>query len=262
MQSGQVAIQKAMTQAFLESRSRNPAFSLRAFARKLSLSPSAVSEILKGKRRISRDMASRLIENLCLDPKESKAVLDLFPAQPGRDGSMPAKTEAEFLELSMDHFHMVSTWHHFAIHSLAETKGFKGEARWIAARLGLRQSEAQAALDRMERLGMMRRTARGTLVGAGGQYSTPDGVPSVALRKAHGDNLELARRSLEKDSVDERDFTSMTMAIDERKLPVAKKMIREFLDHLSGYLEAGDKTEVYKACFQMIPLTVLNKKGT
>jgi uncharacterized protein (TIGR02147 family) len=260
-QSGQIAVQKALTQAFLESRARNPAFSLRAFARKLKLSPSAVSEILKGKRRISREMAGRLTETLCLNPREARALLSLFPRPKGESQSAP---ESEFLELSVDHFHMVSSWHHFAILSLAETRGFKGEARWIAGRLGLRTTEAQEALDRLERLGLLKRVpkSKGALAPTGAQYSTPDGTPSAALRKAHGDNLELARKSLERDDVSERDFTSMTMAIDPARLPVAKGMIREFMGTLADYLESGPKAEVYKACFQLFPLTELNSKTT
>ena len=59
-------------------------------------------------------------------------------------------------------------------------------------------------------------------------------------------------------SVDLR-LAATTMAIDISKLPLAKKMIREFQDKLCAYLETGVKKDVYKLCIQIFPLT--SRKG-
>jgi transcriptional regulator with XRE-family HTH domain len=80
---GNEAIQRKLSEALLEARSRNPAFSLRAFARKLEMSPSAISELLNGKRRVSRKLASRIVGNLGrnfgMNSVEGEALLGLFP---------------------------------------------------------------------------------------------------------------------------------------------------------------------------------------
>lgn len=252
--TAQLAIQKKLNEALIESQLRNPSFSLRAFSRKLSVSPSALSEILNGKRRISRKLAERLVHNLCLSPKEGQGLLDLFvDKHPEKDGD---KTyQSPYIELSTDQFHVISEWYHFAILSLAETQDFQSEPRWIADRLNIKTQDAQTALERLERLGLIEKGPRGKLRPTGTGYSTSDEVRDMGLRKAHGQNLEMARRSLEEDPIENRDFTATTMAIDVSKLPLAKKMIREFQDKLCTYLESGTKREVYKLCIQVFPLT-------
>ena len=80
----QLALQKRLNEAFSETQLKNPAFSLRAFARKLDLSPSALSEILKGKRRVSKKLAQRVVTNLCLAQSEAQSLLELFPEKPRR----------------------------------------------------------------------------------------------------------------------------------------------------------------------------------
>lgn len=256
--TAQLAIQKKLNEALIESQLRNPAFSLRAFSRKLSVSPSALSEILNGKRRISRKLAERLVRNLCLSPKEAHGLLELF-VDKNPETEAEQKYQGPYIELSTDQFHVISEWYHFGIISLAETVDFQSDPKWIANRLNIRVQDAQTALDRLERLGLVTRNARGKITLTGTGYSTSDEVRDLGLRKAHGQNLEMARRSLEEDPIEQRDFTAMTMAIDVSKLPLAKKMIREFQDKLCAYLETGVKKDVYKLCIQVFPLT--SRKG-
>jgi hypothetical protein len=53
----------------------------------------------------------------------------------------------------------------------------------------------------------------------------------------------------------ERDFTTVTMAIDKRKLSTAKELIRKFEDELSDLLESGHRTDVYRLSVQLFPFT-------
>lgn len=256
--SSQLALQQTLQTALTDAQTRNPAYSLRSFASKLGLSPSSLSEILNGKRRVSRKIALRVTERLCLPPEQKDALLGLFPQQ--GTGELPEASKVYTL-LSADQFHIVSEWQHFAILSLAETKGFKGRASWIAERLGIKQSEAQTALDRLLRMGLLAVGKRGDVVSTGNEFTSSDDVTSSAVKRAHVKNLELAASSLDRDAVTARDFSAVTMAIDPAHLPVAKKMIREFQDRLSLFLETGNRTEVYKVCMQLFPLTQ-SKEGS
>ncbi|MGZ3740999.1 MAG: DUF4423 domain-containing protein, partial [Bdellovibrionota bacterium] len=58
---------------------------------------------------------------------------------------------------------------------------------------------------------------------------------------------------------EERDITSMTMAIDPRRLPLAKTLIRKFRFRLADLLETGDRTEVYNLNVQLVPVTKKDK---
>ena len=116
MQAAQVAIQRTLSEALTNAKIKNPSFSLRAFAKKLKINPSALSEILNGKRVISESLARRLVDNLALDPKEKQSVLSLFD-QTANSGET---IDDNYLELSVDHFKTISEWYHFAILSLME----------------------------------------------------------------------------------------------------------------------------------------------
>ena len=256
---GQLALQRKLNEALTSARLRNRAYSLRAFARKLEISPAALSEILNGKRNVSKRLAERLVRNLVLPPSDAKAILDLFP-EPGEARRQAVAPRLEFNDLSNDQFHVIADWHHYAILSLAETSDFKPDPAWIAARLNIKVVDAQNALARLERLKMITTDSHGAII-ASKAVQTSEDVSSLASRKAHSQNLDLANRSLERDGADERDFTAITMAIDVKKLPEARRMIREFREHLSRFLETEERTEVYKLCVQLFPLSSL-RSGT
>ena len=60
----QELIQSILIREFTEAQAKNPAFSQRAFAKRVGLSSGAMSSLLNGKRRISKKIAIRLVEKL------------------------------------------------------------------------------------------------------------------------------------------------------------------------------------------------------
>ena len=268
----QVAIQKLLQERLAEVRVRNPSYSVRAFSMKLGLSSSALSEILRGRRQVSRKVAARIAERLCLAPPELAALLELFPerrrygqlsgafADELTSGLSPSeRVLSPALELTADQFHLISDWHHFAILSLLETRGARAEASWIARRLGIRDRDAVSGLERLVRLGMIevRSPARFKLTER--RLVTTDGVPNASVRKNHADGLELAQRSLEGDPVATRDFTGLTLSFDAQRMGEARRMIRDFRGQFDRRFAPGAKSDVYRLSIQFLPLTKKEK---
>src|SRR3989339_149457 len=260
--SAQLAFQKKLQELLLAAKMKNGAYSLRAFARRAGIGPAALSEILNGKRRVSKKGMEKVLRNLCLSPAEIGQILDLYvnekldkSSEDGTIQNREKKSTKPSIELAMDQFHTISDWYHFAILSLSETDDFDSDEVAIARRLNIGVDEVKMAIARLIRLNMLSKSKNGKLKPTGASYNTTDDIADIALKKAHLRNLELAQRSLEKDSVEKRDFVSMTMAIDIKKLPKAKKMIREFRQKLSDFLEDDCKNEVYKICINLFPLT-------
>ncbi len=243
----------------MERRSRNPGYSLRAFARQLAIGAPALSEILKGKRRVSPMMASKLAQRLCLSPEDKAKLLGSDNPQE-RASTKSRRMLQRRLQLETDAYHAISDWYHYAILSLTETRAFRSEPRWVAQRLGITEGQAKGSIDRLMRIGCLRRDRRGRYVPTGAGVTSPDGVVDLSVRKSHYQNLDLARQSLDLNPLDERDFTAITMAVDVTKIPEAKAMIRDFRDKLCRFLEGGDKVEVYRACIQLFPLSKGNPK--
>ena len=97
---------------------------------------------------------------------------------------------------------------------------------------------------------------RGRWKRAAPRYRSVDDVANSALRKSHHQTLELARESLDQDSINTRDFTWVTFAMDKSKIKLAKTLIRKFQDDLLSLLkEDAAPDEVYRLGIQLFPIT-------
>ena len=257
--NAQLSIQKLLNGKYEDLRSKNAAFSLRAFARRLDVSPSTLTRVLNGERRVSRPLAEQICDKLVLDPQERADVLDVFPSNKHyrKEGQkqIEAENDPAYLQLTADQFRIIGEWYHFGILSLIKTKGFKNEPEWIAERLGISVRDASAAVERLERLGMIRLDQHGKWTRTRPRVRTSDDVLNLSLQKAHRQNLELAQEALTSIPVELRDFSAITMPTTPELLPKAKELIRKFQDDLSELLESKPGTEVYKFCTQLFPLT-------
>ncbi len=228
---------------FARRRQKNAAYSLRAFSRALQISPARLSQVLSRKRPVTANQLEKISNTLMLSPAERRAV----------KRSASPKT-ATFVDFDREVFEFVSDFQHTAILALFDTRDAKAKPVWIAKRLGISAVEARDSLERLVKLGLLTATS-GTLAPTHANLATRSDVPSAALRKLHGQMITKAAASLENHSVDERDITSITMAVDKTKLKEAKAMIREFRRSLCAHLESGDKTEVFTLNIQLFPLT-------
>ena len=254
------SIALVLRRRFDEIRSQNPAYSMRAYARKLDVHPAALSEILHGKRTVSGKLASRLVKSPVLRDAEREQILESATA-----GSLMRKIQRTKIpqasRLDLDHYFLVSEWQYYAILSLTETKGFKAEPPWIARRLGLTEEGAAAALERLVRLGFFSLDKKGKLVPKKNvRLCTTDDIASASLKQRHISNAEAARLAVEKVPVELREFTFMTLAVNPSKLKEAKVLMREFREKLSLFLEEGEKSEVYEFCLSLFPRTVSKEK--
>jgi len=237
---------------------KNPRYSLRAFAGHLDMDPGAFSRILNGKRPLSPRLARRLTDSLSLAPEDQMRFLNsvaqdrAYQGLQSLVGPPPEPEEAE--EVSHDRFQVIADLYHYAILELTFVEDFQDDPRWIGKAVGITAIEAQLAVARLLRLGLLERKD-GVLRKNRRQITTSDKhLTTPALRHHQRQVLTGALESLEKDSLEERDITSMTMAIDPEKLPLAKRLIAEFTKQLCETLETGNQKRVYELGVSLYPL--------
>ena len=255
-----------LQQEWANRREKNPALSLRSFARFLKISPGRLSEILSGKRKISLEMAERISDRLGLDPKTKAALISSIlkrRKKNARAAMVTRKTDEagpHYQQLTIDAFHVISDWYHFAILNLRDCEDFRADEAWIAKRLNIGINEVRLALVRLERLGLIVRQGE-PWSRTQAHLTTTHDVRSAGLRKGHRGILQRAIESLESVDVENRDITNMTMAINPDKLPQAKAMLTRFRKRFAKFLEEGKgRTEVYTVAIQLFPLTQFRKK--
>lgn len=235
---------------YLKRRAKNPSYSMRAFAKQLSLSPARLCQVLNGKRPMTSKQVEKIVTCLKLSPGRQQFLLESVI----RTGTKGKKFSPKYAQIHLDQFKFISDWYHSAILCLIKTNGFKSEPKTIAARLGLSVVEVQAALDRLAALGLIERCP-GQIKAIQSNVAVGSGVASPALRKLHKQMLKKAGDSLEEVDVELRDITSITMAIDPKRLAGAKQLITTFRRKLCEYLEQGDQRSVYAFNMQLFPLS-------
>jgi uncharacterized protein (TIGR02147 family) len=231
---------------------KNPKYSLRAFAKALSVGPSALSDMLNGKRTITKNMTERLGLALGLSPDHIEAFFrDEFPSDFDSD-------KAIYRQHTLDTFAIISDWYHYAILALMRVKDFKPTSAWVAKSLGISKPEANLAIERLVRVGLLRKEKDGKWLDTTGGFSTNinGNLTSAANKKLQKQILELAIKALEEVPSELRDYTSMTMAIDPKYLPEAVEKIKKFRRGLAQFLEErSEPTAVYNLGISLYPLT-------
>lgn len=238
----QQEILKLILNKFTQARSRNSSYSLRSLAKNLGVQPSALSEILNGKRVITNKMGKKILYSLGLSQIESDRILNNTPKENEQN-------------LSLEHFKIISDWQYFAILSLSELPDFISSPEWVANRLNISSKLAEKSLAKLIKLEMLVLNENGVLTSSGIQYKTSTDIRSTALKNHTLQTMELSKDSLLNDPVDLRDFSTITMAINTDKIAEGKKMIKSFRKKLSKKLESGNKNEVYKLAIQLFPLS-------
>jgi uncharacterized protein (TIGR02147 family) len=227
-------------------KTRNPAYSLRAYARDLGLSLTALSDALAGKRQLSRKNVSKLASRLCWSPDRTRAALSEVKGVPA--------FQQEFTAIEEDHFRVISDWYCMAILALSGLKDHSSDPAWIAERLNISVFEAKSGLERLVRLGALR-VQGGKLKQTKSRLSVSSEVPSSAIRKFHRSHLELAEASIDGTAMDLRELSAITFPADPKKLKEIKKEIVSFRRKIAKRMETEGCSEVYAFTMQLFPLT-------
>jgi uncharacterized protein (TIGR02147 family) len=237
---------------FKKKRAKNSRYSLRMMARQLDLPSGRLSEIINGKRKVTRKLAEKIANRLSFTPEQREK----FLATVERSKKSTDQFETpDYKQLSIDSFYLIADWYHFAILNLMNVKGFESDPAWIARRLGISSVEVKSAIDRLIRLGLIE-VDGSVFRSVEANLTTTHDVDSVALKLSHKQSLQQAIEALDEVPVFERDITSITMAVDTSKLPLAKEMIRQFRRKLCALLEnSSSRNEVYNLNVQLVPVS-------
>jgi transcriptional regulator with XRE-family HTH domain len=237
---------------FTERCKRNPRYSLRAFAKALHLDASSLSQILSGKRPISKKGIQTICKRLSATPADLKA-FGLLESSPS--------THPDYYQVSLDEFTAISDWYHYAILELTFISGFRPDPIWIARQLSITKEEAKAAIERLKRLGLLLEENK-SLVKSARFHTNQSAVnTSSAHRELQRQLIHKALIAVDECQPEEKDITSITMAIDETKLDQARKLIQRFRRDLCALLEDGNQTRVYNFTLQLYPVSKSNQES-
>lgn len=235
---------------FEKRRSRNSKYSIRAFAKKLGISAATLSRLLNGKQHPSEELISKIGKNLGLSAKEVAGFQKLSQQ------SEQIKSNQPFL-IDTEVFLKVTDLYHFALLNLIKLKRFQYDFGWIAKALGVSQFEAKEMWERLRDVGLIKRDADGRWVRTYAKTTNikEEKVAAKGYRDLQVQILTEAIQSLHTEPSIRRDQTAITIAIDSRMLPEAKKKIAQFRKEMMAFMETDNPDQVYSMSISLFPLT-------
>jgi len=229
-------------------RAKNRRYSQRAFAKLLEINSGRLSQYFVGDRPITNAAAQKMARQLELDSEQTSYFLYLV----GLDKK--SKDPYKLRILQDDELAMIVEWYHFAVLSLISTSDFQFDYNWIGNRLRISPAFAEASVQRLERLNFIK-IKNNKIEVTKGAVSTMGDIPNEFLRLSHKDMFRHMADTLSAEGVERRDLSSITLAIDDRKLPEAKKLIKNFRRKIADFLSKGSRNQVYALNIQLFPLS-------
>ncbi len=249
-------------QAFETKVSKNPSYSIRAFARDTGISAGALSRIFRKKSKISRTKIPALAKKLKLGQDEEETLRALVEFETARTelGRKRARlklmnADGPFLGLKRDRYALIADWHHLAILELIDLPDFEPTSVQIAAALGIPVDLATSALERLARLGLLK-DEKGKLRKVSPDIVIPDGPNIDAIRSMHRGLLKKASQAIDDQNISERTLSSTFLKFKKSDLPKVQDRMREFRQQLMLEFQEGEAHDsVYLLGMQFFSLT-------
>lgn len=268
---------------YLERKTKNPQYSLNAFARDLELSSSQVSRLLSGSRAFTLRQVFHITSILNLNESETQSLIVEVIKKSNQNAKIPkhvreqfmkeskpaegpatadpgfySSTNLMYLQYEVERFKSISQWYHLAILNLTYTKSFKSDPQHIAERLGITHVEAMEAIDRLLHLGLLKKDAEGNLKKTSDSLYIKTMRSESALRKFHGDMLDKAKNELQK--TEDADFknrliNSVTFACAPEHIEALKDLTNRFHEQVLALTKNGPHEEIYQLNCQLFALT-------
>ena len=244
---------------FTHRKSSNPGYSLRAFARILKIDHSTLSQIMRGKRDLSSERVEKLGMAIGLPPDVIQGFKDKqFPGV--RLSREPSKKNAPGVpdpnQLLLDVYHIVAEWYHYAILELMKVQGFESKPEWVAKKLGISTMEVRVAFERLVRVGFIQVGTSGAWT-PGRPVASPTGNPYVAsaYERQQRRAIEASLDAFDKVPGDRREYGSMTIAINTKRLPEIREKLTRFRRELNELLRKDNERDaVYQLGISFHPL--------
>jgi uncharacterized protein (TIGR02147 family) len=221
-------------------------------------SPTLVSQVAKGARRLTRDRVDAFGKLLNLTNQEAR-YLDQWVAlnrkvkpvamkraaavKPAQDSTLAQKRPQN---------HLISHWLNPYVKEACRLAGFKLDAPTVHRLLGGIASVAQVgkSLEFLVREGFLRRTMAGQVVQNELQSATTDEIPDRKIAAFHKRALDLAKEGMDRYPFHERRAEAYVLPVNAKNLDKLKKILTECVDQVEQFEQ--DHPEENERLFQVL----------
>lgn len=256
-----------------EHKKENPFFSYRYMGRRVDLDPGYLVKVLQGKCHIAQETITKIAVLCKLSEKEaeyfetlvyfgkakSEKQIKLYFEKLISFKGVKTKTIAPY------QYEYYQKWYHSAIRSLIGFYEFNEDYKVLAQKLSpsISVKEAKDSVKLLEKLNFIIKDENGIYRLTDTLITTGDEWRSIAVRQFQRQTIQLALESLERHEKEQRDISTVTIAVSQRDLEEIKDRIKQFRASIMELAEqCADPDTVYQLNVQLVPLTgVTGKKA-
>lgn len=253
---------------YAAGKQHSSAFSYRYLARRAGFaSPNFIKLVMEGQRNLGGDSPERVATAFGLAGAEAEffhklVAFDQATETSDRNEAYAAIAASQRFRtarrLEHDAFEYLSHWYYPAIRELAARADFREDPEWVASQLRprVRAREAERALEVLFGLGLLVRSAGGSVSRGEPSITTGHEVAVLAARNYHYQMLDRARGSIEAFSREQRDVSALTVCIPNDLVDELKSRIHRFREELLELCDSSSDPEVvYQLTVQLFPLS-------
>lgn len=248
-----------MADIVAQKRTSNKRMTLRWIATRMAVSSGQLSEVLRGKRNLTNAFLEKFCSALKLSTDEKNALRRAFQ-------SSQFSSNATFSSvLSAEQVESLADWKSFALMSFFQTTLYteiKKKSSKPTEQADAISKKINLPVAEVVRLLAVMNAAKLVCWRDGGwapvleDASTGVDIPNEALRNGYLEHLNLAAEKINVINVLQRDFSSVTLAMDPKDLDKAKKLLRAFRKDFVKKMEMGSKRAVFQMNIQFFPLAI------
>ncbi|MDD4973677.1 MAG: TIGR02147 family protein [Bacteriovorax sp.] len=246
----QQLIKNILTDYYFSAQKRNPRFSIRAFSKKLNVSSSALSEILRGKRKISLKKAIQYAEILNIEPKKIKQLREAFEKSGSLEQLKPSQNPLKEIVITPDRFHVMSDRKFFSVLAMLRSKNKSPES--ISEKLGLKINEVKSALDELVKTGVLKKNGNEYSEEERVVFRTSENFPLELMKKRRLQNNIAAKKAIESNVNGECGYFA-TVSLDKSKLDEIGPIVEDFMKRLSLFLRKSGSEDVFEINLDIFP---------
>lgn len=240
---------------FLEKKSRNKKFSMRAFARDIGVPPGRLSEIIAGKRNLTLSLALKFSNTYSLSTEDKKALYKLVRAQK----KLRKQTILERHFIHPQDFSKICHWKYYALICLVQNSSDGATLNDLSAKMGIDQTEVQAMLTTFGKINLISLHGDRFFAPKMSTTTTQD-VLDESIQRFQKDMLQFHISQMTSIPMELREVQSMILPLPKVKLKQAKAAIRKFFNDFENKFGTANTTDIYGLSVQLSPLTVVKTK--
>lgn len=250
----------------------NALYSLRSMAQALGISPTTLSDVIRGKKKFSEKTAIEVSQKLNLNEREATYFQTLVYYENSQEEGLKSILENQLRalnpvlrkvsEVEDEHYIVLSEWYHIAILEMTYLYPKELNPQTIHEQLNIEFAQAEQALTLLEKLNLLERQGD-SYVKTKTQFTFNSELSNQALRHFHRTMLGKAQVCIVEQTNKEKFIGSETFPLALEDLTEAKDIVEScFQQLLQLSKKSKNPSYVYHAGIQLFQLNRPAKKGS